>query len=171
MATVNDIAEFLPVDTRASSGTIVLPQANSIPGRVLTFKDMYGTFGFSSLTLSTQASDFFEDLTSTKILSNTFGYATFVSGSNQWFLTDGTIFPMYTLSSLRAPLRVATATISTTLLRSPLSSLATTVSSFGLVDTQTQETFTLYTRSTLLYYGSLVVGGSKASAGQILPVV
>ncbi len=169
-ASLNSLAEFFPVDTRSSSGTILLPIAQSIPGRILTFKDMYGSFGSNPLTLSTQAGDTFEDSTYQKNISDSFGFVTYVSQGNQWFLTDGTVFPMYTLSTLLSPLRVTTNILSTSITKSPLSSLATSVSSFGLVDTQTSQTIPLYTRNRLLYYENLVVAGSKAASGQRIPL-
>ena len=169
---VTQSAEFIPVDTRNNSGTIVLPVANAIPGRMLTFKDMYGTFGLNPLFLSTQSGDVFDDNTNLKAMQNTFGYATLASdGVSEWNLLDGTLFPMYTMSTLISPLQVAVTALSTNIITSPLSSFGTRVSTIGFQDQITRSIFSLYSRSTILYYGALPVAGVKSGAGQFLSIV
>jgi hypothetical protein len=168
---VSQIAEFIPVDTRTNSGTIVLPIASAISGRVLTFKDMYGSFGTNPLFLSTQAGDLFEDTTNLKAMRNTFGYATLASdGISEWNTLDGTLFPMYTMSTLITPLQLTVTGLSTNLATSPLSSFGTRVSTIGFQDQHTGAILSLYSRSTILYYGALAVAGVKAGAGQFLTV-
>ncbi len=168
---ITQSAEFIPVDTRNNSGTIVLPLANAISGRMLTFKDMYGTFGLNPLFLSTQSGNVFDDNTNLKVMQNTFGYATLASdGVSEWNLLDGTLFPMYTISTLLSPLQVSVTALSTNQATSPLSSFGTRVSSIGLQDQITQTLFSLSSRSTILYYGGLAVAGVKAGAGQFLSV-
>lgn len=168
---LSQIAEFFPVDTRNSSGTILLPTASAIPGRVITFKDMYGTFSFSSLTLSTQGNNFFEGSTSQMILRDTYGYLTFVSdGLSQWNMIDGTSLLNYTISTTQTSIEFNAVNISTNISTSILSTFGMRVSTIGFEDQITNQNIPLFASSSLLYYGNLVVAGSKAASSQFLPV-
>jgi hypothetical protein len=160
--TPNSTSELLPIDTRNASGTIVMPQASAIPGRVLTFKDAYGSFSVSSVYLSTQYGDSFDNGTTSLLLQDTYGYATFVAdGVSKWYLTDGTIFPMYTISTLQVSSRLNTASLYTNQIP--------TFSTINLQDTSV--TYPLFAQSSFLYYGSNIVAGVKTGSAQILSVV
>ena len=89
------------VDTRVNAGTIQLPKTIDIPYRQISLKDIYGNFQNKSLTLTTQFPDTFEDGTTTKVLSNAFGFTTLYAGpTNVWYMTGGTTLTSQTISSL-----------------------------------------------------------------------
>jgi hypothetical protein len=168
---LNSNSEFIPVDTRFNAGTIILPLANAIPGRVITLKDAYGTFGRNPLFLSTQNGDIFEDNTNLKAMRNTYGFVTLAcDGVSEWTILNGTLFPMYTISSLQVPIEVTVENISTTNLNFFLRNYGTVPSTIALKDQTTNATFSFFTRSTILYYGGLPVAGVKAGAGQFFTV-
>lgn len=176
MATgVPSLAEFVPVDTRARSGTIVLPAVGTTFGRVLTFKDMFGSFAVSSLTLTTAGGNTFDDNSTSKVLRDTYGYVTLISnGATRWNVVDGTIFPMYTFSTLVNSIQINTVnsnSISTNLFFTPISSLGLRVSTIGFQDQLTRLNIPLFSRSTILYYGTTAVAGTRAGTSQPLPVV
>ena len=79
----------LALITTNNPGTITLPLASSIPGRVITFKDVLGTFGTNTLTLNTTGGDTFEDGATTKVLSESYGYIQLVGSGSKWFLLNG----------------------------------------------------------------------------------
>ena len=86
---VNTITGLTLVDTTSSSGTITLPLTADQIGRTLIFKDKYGNFRNSSLTISTSFGDTFEDNQTTRVL-DAIGYAiTLVAGDdNVWYTTQ-----------------------------------------------------------------------------------
>jgi hypothetical protein len=169
---VNSNTDFVGVDTTNNAGTIVLPISSAIPGRVLNFKDTAGTFGINPLFLSTQAGDLFEDNTNLKAMRNAFGSVTVgCDGASKWFILDGTLFPMYTMSTLQVSQQVVATNLSTSTQNSFLSSFATNVSSIAFQDQITSNLSPFYTRSTILYYGNLIVAGVKTGASQFLSIV
>ncbi len=97
---VSSPAEIVVIDSRTKSGTITLPTTNSIPYRVLTFKDQYGAFPNSTMTLSTQLGESFDDGTTTKTFSNAFGYASLYATSSKWMVMNATQTVQQTISSL-----------------------------------------------------------------------
>ena len=101
MATIlSTFTEVLLADTRTRSGTVLLPPLSQIPYRMLTFKDVYGTFSNSTLTLSTQAGNLFEDNTNTIILSNAYSFFNLYAASTKWLLLDGTQTLVQSISTL-----------------------------------------------------------------------
>jgi len=89
------------VDTRVNAGTITLPKTIDIPYRQISLKDIYGNFQNKTLTLNTQFPDTFEDATTTKVLSNAFGFTTLYAGlNNVWYTVGGTVLTSQTVSSL-----------------------------------------------------------------------
>ena len=99
-AFVSSPAEVVLVDSRTRQGTITLPLTNSIPFRVLNFKDQYGTFSNSTLTLSTQVGESFDDGTTSKVFSNAFGAAALYATSSKWMVLNATTTVQQTISSL-----------------------------------------------------------------------
>jgi hypothetical protein len=161
MASVNSNTEFLQVNTTTNAGTINLPNANAVPGRILTVKDIAGNFQNKNCTLATSAGDTFENGATTKVLTEQFGYLTLASdGVNKWYFLDGTSMNTYTVNYLTNPLATNTNFISTA---------NTSVSTLGFVDRSFNRVSTLYTESTLLYLGSNVIGGSKCGPTQFIP--
>jgi hypothetical protein len=98
------------IDARSQNGTITLPLSTDIPYRILTLKDIYGAATVSSITLTTQGADVFEDGTTSRLLNGAFETTTLYAGqAGFWYVTGGS--------------RLATAaigTLSTGLIQNPL---------------------------------------------------
>jgi hypothetical protein len=99
-AFVSSAAEVVVIDSRVRSGAMTLPVTNSIPFRVLNFKDQYGTFSNSTFTLSTQVGESFDDGTTSKTFSNAFSYVSLYAVSSKWMVMNATQTVQQTISSL-----------------------------------------------------------------------
>lgn len=85
-ATLSSFTGVSFLDTRVASGTVSLPAASTLYGRILTFKDQYGAFQTNPVTLSTIGTDRFEGNMIWKTLSTTNAYHTVIAGSdNIWY--------------------------------------------------------------------------------------
>jgi hypothetical protein len=104
---LNYNTELALINTITNSGTITLPSATTVPGRVISFKDSVGNFNNKSLTLICDGSDTFEDGTVTKVLYESFGSIQVVASGTKWFILSGVKQNAMTISSL------ITSTIST----------------------------------------------------------
>ena len=81
------------VDARASAGAITLPLSSQIPGRVLTFKDIYGAVTNSTIVITTSSPDIFEDGTNYRVLTNPYDFLTVYAGSTGvWYIVGGNQF-------------------------------------------------------------------------------
>ena len=80
----------IPVNLSSTSKTFTLPVVSTNQGRMLIFKDYYGTSANSTIRLSTVGLDRIERTSvSSMALSQTFGAWTFMNdGRTNWFLTD-----------------------------------------------------------------------------------
>ena len=79
---------------------MLLPPLSAIPYRMLTFKDVYGTFSNSTLTISTQGGNTFEDSTTSIVLSNAFSFYNLYAASTSWLVLDGTQTLVQSISTL-----------------------------------------------------------------------
>ena len=80
---------LLLVGTSSFSKTFILPTISTNPGRLLIFKDIYGSFSTSSVLLSTTGLDGFENNGSTMSLSTNYGAWTLMNDAvTQWYLVD-----------------------------------------------------------------------------------
>ena len=108
--TFSTFSEVGMIDARSQNGTITLPLSTDIPYRILTLKDIYGAATVSSITLTTQGADVFEDGTTSRLLNGAFETTTLYAGqAGFWYVTGGS--------------RLATAaigTLSTGLIQNPL---------------------------------------------------
>lgn len=151
--------EFIQANTTTNPGFLLLPSTFTVPGRILTIKDVAGTFGRNPLTLSTITGTF-ENGDNRKRLTEPFGYLTIASdGINKWYNLDGTSLASYTVANLTNNLGISTPTIS---------SANTTVSTLSLFDRSFIQPSTIFARSTLLFLGSTVIGGCKVGPTQFL---
>ena len=94
VSNLNSTTGIVLADTTDESKTLVLPVASNIPGRVVMIKDAVGTFGVSSLTLSTSAGDTFQDgVTTSYPLTLPYTTQQFISGQNEgswrWYTLNG----------------------------------------------------------------------------------
>ena len=79
------------IDSRNKSGFLLLPSVTDIPGRILYIKDSARAFGSSSLTLSTQLNQTFDNGRNTNALRETDGYVLLASdGVSKWAQIGGT---------------------------------------------------------------------------------
>jgi hypothetical protein len=98
MSNLSTFAEVGIVDARASSGTLIIPSSRDIPGRVITFKDLYGATGNSTIALLTSTGDIFEDGTTYRTLQNPYDFITlYAASTTMWSIIGGT-----QLNSMRA---------------------------------------------------------------------
>ena len=80
---------LLLVGTSSFSKTFILPTISTNPGRLLIFKDIYGSFSTSSVFLSTTGLDGFENNGSTMTLKTNYGAWTFMNDAvTKWYLVD-----------------------------------------------------------------------------------
>jgi len=108
--TFSTFSEVGMIDARSQNGSITLPLTTDIPYRILTLKDIYGASAASSITLTTQGNDVFEDGSRSRILNGAFETTTLYAGqAGFWYTIGGS--------------RLATAaigTLSTGLIQNPL---------------------------------------------------
>jgi len=79
------------IDSRNKSGFLLLPSVTDIPGRILYIKDSARAFGSSSITLSTQLNQSFDNGRNTNTLKDTDGYILLASdGISKWTQIGGT---------------------------------------------------------------------------------
>jgi hypothetical protein len=99
---IQQSTEVTLVNTSAVSGTITLPSVSSLQGRILTFKDVQGTWGQNPLTLSTAGIlDKFEDGTNLKTFQNLWGATTLYGGTNnRWFIIGGSQYAYGTTNQI-----------------------------------------------------------------------
>ena len=89
------------IDTRSRQGTITLPLTSQIANRYIQFKDLYGAFGRSSLTVSTQGGEAFDDGTTSKVYTDPFTFLTlYAASTTRWAQMGGTQTIQQTVSSL-----------------------------------------------------------------------
>ena len=157
MATSYTNTELFLANTTNNAGTINLPVASSIPGRVLEFKDSNGTFNTKVLTLICNGSDKFEDGSSTKVLNTKFGNLQLVASGSKWYILNGTQVNTFQVSTL------TTQSISTFLTNTS----SINVSSLGFID-NVNSTNTLYTSTSFLLYNNFIISGTRVGYSNIL---
>ncbi len=95
--TIPDNVSIVLVDTRNVQEVLYLPVVSTNQGRLLFFKDYYGTSSNSTITFSTIGTDTIDDFNFQYTFSNTFGSMTFMSdGLRSWrtiSLYDGSLTP------------------------------------------------------------------------------
>jgi hypothetical protein len=159
---MNTNTELSLINTTANSGTITLPLASSIPGRVVEFKDSIGKFGTNTLTVNTSGSDTFEDGGKSKILKESYGSIQLVASNGKWYLLNGTQVNTLQLSTLNV------ATISSI----NISTSAITASSITFKDNRFSTNFmnvsTSLTSTSFLYYDNYIVAGTRVGYSNLL---
>ena len=98
--TIPDNTSIIPVDTRLVQKVLYLPVVSTNQGRLLMFKDYYGTSSNSTMTFSTIGMDLIDDYNWSYTFSNAFGSMAFISdGLRSWRtmgLYDGSLTPSVT---------------------------------------------------------------------------
>ena len=97
---LNYNTELALINTTTNSGTITLPSAITVPGRVISFKDSAGKFLTNNFTLICDGSDTFEDGTTQKVFYESFGSIQVVASATKWFILSGVRQNSMTISSL-----------------------------------------------------------------------
>ena len=159
--------ELSLTNTSANAGTITLPLSTSIPGRVVTFKDILGTYGTNNLTLQTTNPDTFEDGGTKKVLKESYGSIQLVASNNKWYILNGTQVNTVQVSSL----------ITNAVSSFNFSTLNTYISTLQFVDTPIS-TNTLNISSAFastqnvstnfLYYNKYVIAGTRIGYSNLL---
>jgi len=91
MSILSTFTEIGLLDCRTTSGVITLPSSSQIPGRVITYKDLYGNASISSVVLSVSTTDLFEDGTTYKTIQNNWDFITvYAASTNMWSVIGGT---------------------------------------------------------------------------------
>ena len=91
MSNLSTFAEVGIIDARASAGTLIVPKSTDIPGRVITFKDIYGAVGNSTIALVMSTGDTYEDGTIYRTLQNPYDFITlYAASTNMWAIIGGT---------------------------------------------------------------------------------
>lgn len=153
--------EVYAVDTTSSAGGIVIPSAAAKTGQKLVLKDSVGSWGSNPLTLSTPTGSLFEDGTAMKVLREPYGFLSLVSdGLSKWYVEDGTHMTSMTVSSLQIPLFLSNSFLSTPRI---------TANTLSFQDTILNTVNPVFTQSSLLYYGTEVIGGTQVGPTQFIP--
>ena len=97
---LNYNTELALINTTTNSGTITLPSAITVPGRVISFKDSAGNFLTNNFTLICDGSDTFEDGTTQKVFNESFGSIQVVASGTKWYILSGVRQNTMTISSL-----------------------------------------------------------------------
>ena len=97
---LNYNTELALINTTTNSGTVTLPSATTVPGRVISFKDSAGNFLTKNFTLICDGSDTFEDGTTQKVFNESFGSIQVVASGTKWFILSGVRQNTMTISSL-----------------------------------------------------------------------
>ena len=97
---LNSNTELALINTTTNSGTITLPSAITVSGRVISFKDSAGNFLTNNFTLICDGSDTFEDGTTQKVFNESFGSIQVVASGTKWFILSGVRQNSMTISSL-----------------------------------------------------------------------
>lgn len=97
---LNYNTELALINTTTNSGTVTLPSAITVPGRVISFKDSAGNFLSNNFTLICDGSDTFEDGTTQKVFNESFGSIQVVASGTKWYILSGVKQNMMTISSL-----------------------------------------------------------------------
>ena len=94
MATqLSTFTEMGLVDARTGSGVITLPLSTQIPGRIISFKDIYGVTSNSTILLATSTPDVFEDGTNYRSFIGNYDFLTVHAASTGvWYTVGGSQF-------------------------------------------------------------------------------
>jgi hypothetical protein len=143
---------------------ILLPSTTTIPGRILTFKDIAGTFLNSTITFSTAAAtQTFEGGTIRQTYNDPFGSYSFIAGDDsKWYTIGGSRMNAAHISTIASinlnSLFISTASLRTNTLQIRDSSLGSTTTSFY--------------QSSILYYssatGNFIWGGTRAPVSLVI---
>lgn len=159
--------ELSLINTTNSSGTITLPLTSLSPGRVISYKDIEGTFNRNSLTLQCDGTDTFEDGGTIKVLRESYGSIQLVASGTKWYILNGTqVNSLQTVNfNVNAISSISISTINTTISSltfidnfNSTNSFYTTISS---VSTQAVST-------NFLYYNNFIIAGTRVGYSNIL---
>jgi hypothetical protein len=153
------------IDTRSRQGTITLPLTSQIVNRYIQFKDLYGAFGRSSLTVSTQGGESFDDGTTSKIFTDPYTFFTlYAASTTKWAQLGGTQTIQQTVSSLI----VSSLTIGTGygwLQLPPIQTIAVSTNTVTTDSVVANSTTSFYMSAQVLYVSSII--GPVLGAGNL----
>jgi hypothetical protein len=165
MSLVSTTTGVAVIDARTRSGTITLPLTSQIVNRYLQFKDLYGAFGRSSLTLSTQVGESFEDGTTSKVFTDPFTFISlYAASTTRWAQLGGTQTIQQTVSSLN----VSSITIGSGLgwlQLPPVQTIAVSTNTLNADTILVNSTTSMYVSAQILYVSSIM--GAVVGAGNL----
>jgi hypothetical protein len=160
-AYISSATDLALVNTTARPGVLMMPETNDQLGRILTFKDVAGTFARSTITFSTLLGDTFEDGSIRQTYSDTYGAYSFVADTNKWFLVGGPRMNSATISTLTTQ----------TLNVQAISTQQVVASTITLSDTAlVRSSQSLYSDNRALFFGSNAWGGARTAVSLRIPV-
>jgi len=157
MASLNINTELFLANTTNNSGSLTLPSATSVPGRVIQFKDSAGTFLTKNLTIICSGSDTFEDGATRKIMNTQYGSIQFVASGTKWYILNGTQANTLQVTTMNAK-AISSFNISTSYINA---------SSIGLID-NINSTNLMNVSSSYLFYNNYIVSGTRVGYSNIL---
>ena len=164
---LNSNTDLALIDTNTNVGTITLPASATSQGRVLTFKDIQGTFQRNTLTLQTSGSDTFEDGGTSKILRESYGSIQIVASGTKWFLLNGTQVNTVQVSTLIADsissFNISTINANISTLKFIDNRFSTNVLNISSAFLSTQNVSTNF-----LYYNNYVIAGTRVGYSNVL---
>jgi len=141
------------INALTQSLTVYLP--NDAPqGKTLFVKDAAGNSVRSTITLTTQGADTFEDGSLIQTLNSAYESIQLNYSANKWYITGGTMFNTMSVSTLQAQ----------TIQTSNLSSLNISVSTLQFIHNPTSTVGTFSAVSSLLLYNGFNIGGGVRTA-------
>jgi len=164
---LNSNTELSLINTNINAGTITLPATSTSQGRVISFKDIVGSFNRNSLTLQCSGADTFEDGGTRKVLRESYGSIQLVASGTKWYILNGT--QVNTLQTVNFNVNaISSITISTT---------NTTISSLTFLD-NLNSTNSFYTTissvstqavsTNFLYYNDYIIAGTRVGYSSLL---
>lgn len=164
---LNQLTDLALVNTNTNAGSINLPATITSQGRVISFKDVQGTFGRNNLTLICNGSDTFEDGGTTKVLRESYGSIQLVASGSKWYILNGTQVNTLQVSTL----------FTTSMSSFNVSTLNTTISTLSLIDNRFSTNIlnissafasTQNVSTNFLYYNNYVIAGTRIGYSNVL---
>lgn len=165
--TLNPNTDLAFINTNSNSGIITLPASATSQGRVITFKDIQGTFNTNTLTLQCDGSDTFEDGGTSKVLRESYGSIQIVASGTKWYILNGTQVNTLQVSSLNV-LAISSLNIST--INATISTLKFIDNRFSTNQLNVSSAFlsTQNVSTNLLYYNNYVIAGTRVGYSNVL---
>jgi len=149
MSNIGLSTDLVLANTSTRPGTLVLPLSTQIPGRTITIKCATGSCAISTCYISTSGGDTFEDGSTIQALTTSYGFIKVSARAGKWYTGATTQPASYAANTINATTTQATA----------ISTAAMNTTSLSLGSTNT-----LYTSSSLAYWGPFLLNSGFRTA-------